>query len=118
MRQRITSAFARHFNQTQLAEVAYGHACAVFAQRLVEFGQYRRAMLGIVHINEVNNDDAAQIAQAQLPRDGHRCFQVCFENRVVEVASAHVAACINVYRCECFCLIDNQIAPGFEVDAP
>jgi hypothetical protein len=43
-------------------------------------------VLGIVHVDEVDDDDAAEIAQAQLARDGLRGLEVGLEDGVVEVA--------------------------------
>jgi hypothetical protein len=45
-------------------------------------------MLGVLHVDEVDDDDAAQVAQPQLARDGVRRFEVGLEDRVVEVARA------------------------------
>ena len=33
-------------------------------------------MLRLLHVDEVDDDDAAEIAQAQLPRNGHRRLEV------------------------------------------
>jgi len=41
-----------------------------------------------LHVDEVDDDDAAQVAQAQLPRDRLRGLQVGLEDRVVEIARA------------------------------
>ena len=56
------------------------------ASALVELGQHRVAMLGVLHVDEVDDDDAAEIAQAQLARDDLRRLEVGLEDRVVEAA--------------------------------
>jgi hypothetical protein len=44
------------------------------------------------HVDEVDDDDAAEVAQAQLARDRARGLEVGLEDRVVEVARADEAA--------------------------
>jgi len=50
----------------------------------------------VFHVDEIDDDDAAEVAQAQLPRDGLRRLQVGLEDRVVEVARADETAGIDV----------------------
>ena len=74
-------------------------------------------MLGIAHVDEVENDDAAEVAQTQLTRDGVRGFQVGLENGVVEIAAADVAAGVDVDGGHRLGLVDDQVAARLEVDA-
>ena len=84
MRERFARAFARHFHQAQLTEAVHGGAGAVARECFAQFGQYRVAMFGRLHVDEIDDDDAAQIAQPQLARDRLRGFEVGLEDRVVE----------------------------------
>ena len=59
---------------------------------------------------KVHNDDAAQVAQPQLPRDGLRSLQVGLENRVVKIARAHVAACVHIHGGQGLGLVHDQVA--------
>jgi hypothetical protein len=43
-------------------------------------------VLFVFHVDEVGDDDAAQVAQAQLAGDGLRRLEVGLEDGVVEVA--------------------------------
>jgi len=85
---------------------------------LAKLGQHGALVLFTQHVDEVGNDDAAQVAQAQLPGDGTRGFQVGLENGVVEIARAHVATGVHVHRGECLGLVDDEVAARFEVHTP
>ncbi|MNL58473.1 hypothetical protein D3C87_1821120 [compost metagenome] len=62
MRKRIPRALARHFHQAQLREAIDRHARAVTRQRLFQFSQHGVAVLLFFHINEVQDNDAPQVA--------------------------------------------------------
>ena len=62
------------------------------------------------HVDEVDQHDAAQVAQPQLPRDGLGGFEVRLEDRVVEVARADKAASVHIDRRERLGLVDHQVA--------
>ena len=89
----------------------------VARQRSLELFQYRIAMLLGIHVDEIANDNAAQIAQAQLPRNGLRGFQVGFENGVVKIAQPDKAAGVHVDSGQRFGLVDDEIAARLEIDA-
>jgi len=64
----------------------------------------------IVHVDEVEDDDSAKVAQPQLARD-HLCgFQVGLEYRVVESAATDEAAGIDVDGGQRLGLVDDEIA--------
>ena len=69
------------------------------------------------HVDEVDDDDAAQVAQPQLPRDRLRRLEVGLEDRVVEVARADEAAGVDVDRRQRLGLVDDQVAARLQVDA-
>ena len=49
-------------------------------------------MLVIGHVDEIDNNDAAQIAQPELPSDRLCSFKISFENRIVERSTANETA--------------------------
>ena len=118
VRERLARALARHLDQPELREATDRHPRAVARQRLLEFREHRVAVLDVHHVDEVDDDDAAEVAQAQLPRDRLRGFEIGLENGVVEAARADVAAGIDVDRRHRLGLIDDQIPAGFKLDAP
>ena len=72
-------------------------------------------MLGLHHVDEVDDDDAAQVAQPQLARNGQGRFQVGLEHRVVEVARADEAAGVDVDGGQRLGLVDDQVAAGLQI---
>jgi hypothetical protein len=43
-------------------------------------------VLGVFHVDEIDDDDAADVAQPQLPRNGGCRFQVGFEDGFFKIA--------------------------------
>ncbi|MCY1372606.1 hypothetical protein D9M69_598250 [compost metagenome] len=70
------------------------------------------------HVDEVDDDDPAQVAQAQLPRNGLRGLQVGLEDGVVEVARTDEAAGVHVDGGQRLGLVDHEVAARFQVDTP
>jgi hypothetical protein len=70
------------------------------------------------HVDEVEDDDAAQVAQPQLARDRLRGFEVGLEDRVVEVARADEATGVDVDRRQRLGLVDYEVAARLQVDPP
>jgi len=85
MRQTFASALACHLDQTQGGKPVYRDAGVIQSEHLFEFFEYRVAMFGIVHIDEVTDDDTAQITQAQLARD-----DLCRFELVLKIVSSKV----------------------------
>ncbi len=73
-------------------------------------------MLRVIHIDEIENDDTAQIAQSKLPRDALRRFQIGLEDGLVESATAGETAGIHINGGQRLGLVNHQIAAGFQVD--
>ena len=70
------------------------------------------------HVDKVHDDDAAQVAQPELPRNRLRRFQVGLENGFVKVARTDKAAGIHVHRGQRFGLVNDQVATRLELDPP
>ena len=117
MRQTLAGALAGHFHQAQRREAVHGDARVIASQGFFEFFQHGIAMFLGIHVDEIADDDATQIAQAQLTRDDLRRFQIGLENGVVEIAQPDIAAGIHVYGGHRLGLVDDQIAAGLQVDA-
>ena len=82
-----------------------------------ELGQHRVAVVGVLHVDEVDDDDAAEVAQAQLPRDDLRRLEVGLEDRFVEAAAADEAAGVDVDGRHRLGLVEDQVAARLEIDA-
>ena len=67
------------------------------------------------HVDEVGNDDAAQVAQSQLACNGLRGLQVGFKNGVVEVARTDKTTGVDVHRGQGFGLVHHQVAARLQI---
>ena len=69
------------------------------------------------NVDEVDDDDAAEVAHPELPGDHLRRLEIGLEDRVVEAAAADEAAGVDVDRRHRLGLVDDQVAAGLEIDA-
>ena len=67
-------------------------------------------MIFLGHIDKVDNHNASQIAQAQLPRNGLGGFQIGFVDSFVKISRTDKATGIDINGGQGFCLVDDQIA--------
>jgi hypothetical protein len=112
--QTFTCALARHFDQPQGRNRRDAGLHVIVGQRLLQGLDDLAAMLRLLHIDEIDDDDTAQIAQAQLPRDGHRRLEIGAENGLLQIPMADERAGVDVDGRHRFGLVDDQIAAGFQ----
>ena len=118
VRQRFTRALACHFDQTQLCKPVDRHAGTIARQRFAELVEHGVAMLFAIHVDKIDDNDAAQIAQSQLARDDLRRFKIGFEYGVVKTAHADKTAGVHIHRGQRFGLVDDQIPARFKTYPP
>ena len=82
----------------------------IVRERLFQHAQHLALVLRVGHVDEVDNDDAAEVAQAQLTRSRLRRLEVGLVYRLFEVAMAEEGACVDIDRGHGLGLIDNQIS--------
>ena len=87
-------------------------ALQVFLHQIVN----RLLIPAVFHVDEIADDEAPDIAQAQLPRDFVRRFEIGLENCFLDVAPAFVPARIHVHRHERFGFVDHDIAAALQPD--
>ena len=104
-----------HTRPNSLNESAFEGARS-WLQRLIERGQDFVAVAALFHVDEVAHDDAAEVAQADLPDDFLHRFEVGLDDGVLEArrAAADVLAGVDVDRDERFGVVDDDVAAGLE----
>src|SRR6185437_6789313 len=112
----LARALAGHLHQTERRETHYVALRAVAGEGVLERTEHLAAMRLIVHVDEVDDDDAAEVAQTQLPADAGRRLEIGAERGFLQVAVAHVGAGVDVDRGQRLPLIDHEVAAGFELD--
>ena len=99
------------------AEVGHGvHAAlgAVFPQAVFQFGDDGGAVLRALHVDKVDDDDAADVAQAHLPRDLAGGEQIGGEYRVFQPGIAGEFARVHVDRGERLRTVEYKIGAARE----
>ena len=75
-------------------------------------------MLGVLHIDKVDNDYATQIAHTDLPRRGRSGFEIGFIDGLLKIAMPHKGASVYIYGGHGLGLIYNQMSTRFEGHIP
>ena len=108
-------ALARNRNQPEVVKLEN------FVRRLIgAHGFFKRlhhllTILALIHVDEIDYDDAAQVAQADLPHNLLHGFRVGLHNSVFEpVGFADVLARVDVNRYQSFGLVNHDVAAGLE----
>ncbi len=78
--------------------------------------QHAAAVVFITHVDEIDNNDPAQIAQPELAGNRLRRFDVGIKDGVIKIAVADERPGVDVHGGHGFGLIDDQIAARFQLD--
>ena len=87
-------------------------------QRLLEDREYVFAMRRFFHVDEVDDDDSAQVTQPKLPGDRHRGLQIRSVDRLLEVSMTDVRTRVDVDRRHRFRLVEDQVPTGLQGNVP
>src|SRR5579885_3105199 len=117
--ERLLHALARHDDE---AEVVVGENLRrrlVVAQRVLQGLQHARAVASLLHVNEVEDEDAAEVAESDLPRDLFDRLHVGARDRVFQTRAAapDELARVHVNRDERLGLVDDEVAARLEPHA-
>ena len=104
---------ARQLKQAEAADLAGLNAGAVVAQRVAQAAFDFALVLLRLHVDEVDDDQAAQVAQAQLTGDFIGRFAVGAEGGLLDVGALGGAARVDVDRHQRFSVVyDHGAAQG------
>ena len=73
-------------------------------------------MAGLFHVDEVDDDQAGHVAQAQLARDLVRRLDIGGEGGLLDIVLAGRAARVDVDRDQGLGRVDDEIAAGLQLD--
>ena len=90
-------------------------AGAVVLQRLLQPPLHRRVVLAHFHVDEVDDDQPGEVAQAQLPRHLLGGLEVGPQRGVLDAALARRAAGVHVDGDQRLGLVDHDIAAGAQL---
>ena len=101
-------ALAAHLHQAKFADGAELHAGAVLAQRVAQAVFHFAAVLRLFHVDEVDDDQAAQIAQAHLACHFIGGFQVGAGGGFFDVTALDGARRVHVNRDQRFGVVNDD----------
>ncbi|MCY1171361.1 hypothetical protein D9M73_114690 [compost metagenome] len=108
-------ALAAHFHQAKLADGAELHTGAVLAERIAQAVFDIAAVARLFHVDKVDDDQAAQIAQTHLARDFVGGFEVGTGGGFFDVAALDRAGRVDVHRDQSFGVVDHDGAAGWQL---
>src|SRR5881628_2532215 len=113
----LAHALARHLDEAQLGDLEHVRPRLVLGQRALDRAVDLLAVLRRLHVDEVDDDDATQVTQADLADDLADRLEVDLEHGLLEVALADVLAGVHVDRHERLGVVDDDVAAGLEPHA-
>ena len=106
-------SLARQLQQPEARQFAHLHARAVFFQRIAQHIFHIALVLGIFHIDKVDDHQAAQVAQTHLPRHFFRRFHVRAERSFLNIRAACGTCGVHVDGNQGFRVVNhNRTAAG------
>ena len=111
-----TQPLATHFHQTKLADGAKLHARAVLAQGIAQAVFNLAAVFAFFHVNEVDHDQAPQVAQAHLAGHFVSSFEVGAGGGFFNVATFDGAGRVHVHTHQRFSVVNHDGAAAGQRD--
>ncbi len=109
-RQGRTQALARQFHQAEAGDLAHLDARAVMLERVFQALLDFALALRRFHVDEIDHDQAAEVAQAELAGDFVGCFEVRAGGGFLDVRALGRARRVHVDRDERFGVVDHDRA--------
>ena len=107
---------ARHLDQPQLRHAVNPRPGPVSGYVSPQLVKELLPVVLVFHVDEVDDDDPADITEPKLPRHLQGGLQVRLENRLIGVLPPSVTPRIHVDRDQGFSLLDDDIAAGWQID--
>src|ERR1700733_12503520 len=114
---RLFHSFACNGNQPEIVELQHLRRRAVMAKFLFQSLHHALPVAALIHIDEVDDDNAAQIAQPNLPHNLLDRVHVGFDDRIFKARSlADVLTGIDVDCHQRLGLVDHNVAAALQPD--
>src|SRR5690606_16095807 len=111
-------ALPGHLDEPEFGDLERAGPCAVAVQEGPELLEHA-VLVGLgLHVDEVADDDAADVAEPELSCDLSRGIEVRLEDRLLGVLAAGVAPGVHVDRAERLRRLDDNVAAARQVGPP
>ena len=107
-----TQALTGQFHQAEAADFGHLNASAVIAQSVLQTLFNSTLVLRIVHVDEVDHDQTAQVTQTHLTSDFVGSFAVGAESRFFDVGATRCTSGVHVNGHQRFGVVDHNRAAG------
>ena len=107
-------ALARHFHQAELADLADLDAGAILLDRIAQALFDIAIVAAVFHVDEVDDDQAGEVAQPELAADFVGGFQIGLARGLLDGMFARGAARVHVDRDQRLGLVDDDVAARFQ----
>ena len=111
-RERWAESLAGEFHEAEAADLRHLHTGAVVLQGVLHAELNRALVAGVFHIDEVDHDETAKVAQTHLAGDFVRRFAVRAEGGFLNISAAGRAGRVHVDRDESLGVVDHDRAAG------
>ena len=108
--QRWAQTLTRHFQQTKARDATDLYTSTILTHRITHAVFYFTLVTHWRHVDEVDNNQAAQVTQTQLACDFIRCFQVGVQRGFFDIATARCTGGVDIDSGQGFGRIDNDRA--------
>ena len=112
----LPGALARHLDQSEFRDLENVGARLVGSQRILKCAIDLVAICGGLHVDQVDDDQTAEIAEAELMHDLGDSLEVRLEHCIFEVSLADETPRIDVDRRQRLALVHHERSPGLEPD--
>src|SRR5262252_2864322 len=89
-------ALARHFEQAEMRNTPDLDPGAILPEAVAELALHRAVVALFIHVDEVDDDEAGEIAQSELPCDFLGSLKIGLERGILDMVFAGRAAGIDV----------------------
>ena len=117
LHQRRAHQLPRHLDQAEVAHRERAGTGAIPGEVLPQLLEHLVTVRPRLHVNEIAYDDAADVAEPQLPRYFARRLDIGPQDRLLGILLARVPAGVDVNRDQRLRLLDDDVTTGRQVHA-
>src|SRR5262249_35913203 len=114
----LPRTLARHLDEAEIGDAVERRLRLVFLEELFESAPHLLAIFVLLHVDQIEDDQATDVPEAELVGDFVDGLEVRLEDRLLHVlaALAEEPPRIHVDRRERLCLVDDEVPAGRKRD--